>query len=190
MVQYRDITRGILLSTSPTKVYLSMSEQSIIDILIAIDAETIIASYPSGTAATPTSIDTPLIYMMVAQDDAVFGEGSKELKIRAKTLDVIRWRETTLALNGNYYGILYKFFALKGGELLSPPEPLMAAVQTPLPDPDDPLHPKIQTVNSYFWSTTVLMAGSTTYAFNFMVLDRSNNVLGYYFWDPFITISA
>ena len=47
--------------------------QQIIDILMVIDADTIVAGYPPGTAAQPTSIDKPLIWLVVNQGNAVFG---------------------------------------------------------------------------------------------------------------------
>ena len=164
--------------------------QSIIDILFAIDAETLVKDYPPGTAESPTSVDKPLIYLLVRSGNAVFGQASKELKINARTLDVIRWRETTLSLNSAYYGLLYKFFALRGDNLLSSPVPLVAEVQSPLPDPSNPTKPKTQTLHNYFWTSTVLKPGEVTYAFNFMVLDRDDNIHGYYFWDPFIAIKS
>lgn len=162
---------------------------SIIDLLIAIDAETLVASYPAGTAASPTSVEQPLIFMMVRQANAVFGEASKELKIRAQTEDQVRWRETTTTLNSSYFALMYKFFALRGTDLLSAPEPLVATVKVPLPDPANPLQPRTQEIKSYFWSSTILQPGETTYAFQFAVLDRHNTALGYYLWDPFIKIS-
>jgi nematocidal protein AidA len=169
-----------------------MSEQEnqqIIDVLLVIDAQTIVGSYPPGTAANPTSIDRPLIFMMVKTADVLFGQASKELKIKAQTLDEMRWRETTLSLNSAYFGLIYGFFALRGQDLLSTPSPLLAEVKTPLPNPQDPTHPTTQSIKNYFWSTTILKPGEATYAFNFMILDRHNAVQGYYFWDPFISIT-
>ena len=165
------------------------STPSIIDVLIVIDADTLIADYPGGTPANPMSVDQKLIYMMVRQDNGVFGEGTKELKIRAQTEDQLRWRETTTTLNSVYFGLMYKFFTLRGSELLSAPEALVATVKTPLPDPDNPLVPRTQEIKSYFWAATILQPGKTTYAFQFAILDRHNNPLGYYTWDPFISIT-
>jgi hypothetical protein len=163
---------------------------AIVDVLIIIDAETLLAAYPAGTAAHPTSVDQPLIQLVVRQANGVFGEGTKELKLTAETEDVIRWRETTTSLDGRYTGMLYKFFALRGAALISPPQPLVATVRTPLPDPADPLHPTSQTIASYFWTTTVLSPGETTYAFQFAVMDRAGHALGYFSWDPFIKITT
>lgn len=168
---------------------MSGSIPSIIDILIVIDAEGLVGAYPPGTPTQPTMVDKPLIYMMVRQENADFGNGSDELKVVAQTEDVIRWRETSLSLNGDYSAVLYDFFALRGDDLISKPEPLIATVKVPLPNPAAPLSPGYQTTSNYFWTSTVLSPGETTYAFRFAVMDRQGAIQGYFAWDPFIKIS-
>ena len=165
------------------------SGPSVIDVLIAVDAETIVASYEPGTPEAPSSIDRPLLYMIVRQGNAVFGDGSKELKIAAEVLDEIRWRATTLSLGAGRDVLLYQFVALHGGQLLSTPTPVLVHLTEPLPNPADPLHPSAQAAGNYFWNTTVLGTGSVTYTFQFAVADREGNMTGYYSWDPFITIT-
>ena len=165
--------------------------QEIIDVLIAVDTETIIAKF--GTNADPNKpvqiTDASLIFMITKTADAVSGNAGNELKIGAKTLDTIRWRETSLSLNAVYSALLYKFVAVTGGDLISPPIPLLAEEQTPLPDPSNPTVPKTQTIKTYFWNSTVLNPGEVTYHFNFMIIDRSGAIQGYYWWDPFIQIT-
>lgn len=176
-----------MIQAAPTAT--TGADSSIIDVLIAVDADTILTAYPSGTADAPTSIDKPLIFMIVRQPNAVFGNGSKELKLSASVLDEIRWRAVSLSLGADNDALLYKFFALRGDSLLSPPTPLLAHVQTPLPDPQDPLHPTTQAIENSFWTTQVLQQGSVTYAFQFTISNRAGTPLGYYAWDPFITIT-
>ena len=163
----------------------------IIDVLVAVDTDTIISKYGTNTDSTnPVQITDPsLIFMITKQADAVSGNAGSELKIGAKTLDTIRWRETSLSLNAVYSTLLYKFVSSSGEDLISPPTPLLAEVQDPLPDPSNPTSPKTQTIESYFWNSTVLKAGNVTYHFNFMILDRTGAVQGYYWWDPYIQIT-
>lgn len=161
----------------------------IIDLILVMDTAGLLAAYPPGSPEAPNSVDQPLIYMMVRQANAVFGEASKELKISARTGDILRWRASSLSLNSDSTAALYKFFALRGSDLLSPPAPLLAQIASPLPNPADPLHPGRQEIANAFWQSTILAPGNVTYAFQFMVLDRDNNPLGYFSWDPFITIS-
>lgn len=166
--------------------------EKIIDVLIAIDTESIINDY--GTNTDPNSpaqvaTDKNYIYMIVRSDEAVSGNAGAELTIAAKTLDVIRWRETSLTLNATYSTILYEFDSTNADGLITTPQPIVVEVKTPLPVASDPLHPSTQTINDYFWNCTVEKAGSVTYHFKFMILDRDNNVQGYYWWDPFIQIT-
>jgi hypothetical protein len=162
---------------------------NIIDVLIAVDAESLVANLAPGSASAPTPVTSDAIYMMVRSGNAVFGQGSKELKLSARTLDVIRWRMTSLSFNAGYFGLLYKFFALSGNPLISTPEPLLAQVNAPLPDPAHPTVPRTQTLQTYFWNCNVLAQGEVTYAFQFMICDRAGQPCGYYFWDPFIAIT-
>ena len=166
-------------------------DNSIIDVLIVIDEETILTDYgTNNTPDTPTQITKPnLIFMVTKQANVISGEAGTELKLSAKSLDVIRWREATLSLNSANTAILYKFVAASGGDLISQPVPLLADVTDPLPNPSDPTHPGSQTIKSYFWNSTVLSAGNVTYHFQFMIVDREGNIQGYYWWDPFITIT-
>lgn len=163
--------------------------QNIVDILMVIDAETLIQQYPKGTADNPTVVPAPLIYLIADSSFVDFGQASKELKIAIKSLDEIRWRSTTTSMNSDYFSLLYKFELKDGDPIISTPTPLLAEVQTPLPNMENPLQPKTQTIENYFWTSTALSQGEMTYTFYFMVLDRNNNPLGYYFWDPFIKIS-
>jgi hypothetical protein len=168
-----------------------ISTQEIIDVLIAVDTETVISKYGTNTDPdNPVQIKDPsLIFMITKSADAVSGNAGNELKIGAKTLDTIRWRETSLSLNAVYSAILYKFVTTSGQELISTPIPLIAKDQTPLPDPKNPTVPKTQTIETYFWTSTVLDPGDVTYHFNFMIVDRSGNIQGYYWWDPYIQIT-
>jgi len=164
----------------------------IIDVLIAIDVESIINNYGTNTDCNnPVQIDSNknYIYMIVRSDEAVSGNAGAELTIAAKTLDVIRWRETSLTLNCTYSTILYEFDSTDAAGLITTPQPIVVEVNTPLPVASDPLHPATQTINDYFWNCTVERAGSITYHFKFMIVDRDNNVQGYYWWDPFIRVT-
>ncbi len=169
-----------------------MAQEEIIQVLIAIDAETIIATL--GTNSDPNNpvqvTDASLIWMITKNADVVTGNAGNELNIKAETEDVIRWRESTLSLNSDYTALLYKFDQTGGDpDLISPPDPLLAKVKVPLPNSANPLQPGSQEIESYFWETTVLNPGTVTYHFMFMIVGRDGTVAGYYWWDPFITIS-
>ena len=162
---------------------------SIVDVIIAVDAESMVESLAPGSADNPTVIPMPLVFMMVKAADAVFGQASKELKFKAQTGDIIRWRAASLSLNDSFQVLLYKYHVVRGQELLSPPTPLIMQAKTALPNPATPTKPILQTRKYHFWQATVLMPGEVTYAFYMMVLDNNSKPLGFYYWDPFIAIT-
>ncbi|MEU4766467.1 inclusion body family protein [Actinosynnema sp. NPDC023794] len=161
-----------------------------INVLIVIDAETIIERYGKNSDPDrPTLIpdSSSLIYMTTRQDHIIGSPGS-ELTVKASPDDIIRWRETTLSLNSRYTSVLYKFDASSGANLIDTPEAKSVVVSEPLPNSHDPLHPTTQKINSFYWQCTVLETGSVTYHFSFMILDHTGAKQGYYYWDPFISI--
>ena len=165
----------------------------IIDVLIAIDSNLILQtpkySGPSN-AENPIWITDPnLIYMITRQANALSGQAGNELQIKAKVKDVIRWRESTLSLKLNSEVVLYDFVTTTGVNLFSMPRADVADAIIPLPDPNNILHPKIQTVEDFYWHSDMLKAGDVVYHFKFIILDASGNVKGYYAWDPFIHIT-
>lgn len=59
----------------------------------------------------------------------------------------------------------------------------------PLPNPQNPQQPGSQTIQSYYWSCNVNQPGSVTYHFQFGIYGSDSTPLGYYQWNPFITIT-
>lgn len=161
-----------------------------IDVMSVIDTQTIISTYGKNSDPNnPRQVSANMIYMVTRQGNALGGNGGGELNIGAETGDQIRWQATSATLDSEYNVIFYSFVATGGGNLISTPQANLAQMKTPLPNPQDPLHPTTQTVQVYYWSSNVNQPGRVTYHFNFMILDRHGNVQGYYWWDPFITIS-
>lgn len=163
--------------------------ENIINILMVMDADTLVEKYPGGTATNPIVIPEPLIYLVCDSAYVDFGQASKELKIAVKSLDEIRWRSTSISQDSANFSLLYAFKLVNGDNIISPPVALEAEAAEPLPDPTNPIAPKTQTVQNYFWNSTALSQGEATYTFYFMILDREGNPQGYYYWDPFIKIT-
>jgi hypothetical protein len=169
---------------------MGASMADIINILIAVDCETLAQQSLSTDSDHPTSIAENLVYAIVRQSNALSGQGGANLDVSARTGDIIRWRETSLSLNTEYQPIAYRFHVSQGAELLKDLGPETVEVTTPLPNPEDLLHPGTQTIKSYFWEAEVRNSGRATYQFSFMIVDRDSNVKGYCTWDPYITIKS
>ena len=177
-----------------------MSSQ--VDILCAIDAQTILEKYPnpSTNPAAPTVINNGLIYMTVKKDQALSGNGGGELKVGIHIGDNLRWREQTLSLNFEYSVQFYNFVS-SSQNLITLPPTLVGGVQadgtlsekdTAMPKHVSGAPPWLPTsINDapyHFWQSTAEAAGEVTYHWQFVIADDAGNVKGYFQWDPFIHI--
>ncbi|WP_424889331.1 inclusion body family protein [Streptomyces sp. XH2] len=171
------------------EVFPTPQNSQIIDVLVTFDAYTIVKNYPASTNPDrPTGISSSLIYMTTRQD-RIIGYPGAELNLKANPLDVIRWRESTLSLNTEYSALLYRFVPKSGEELISPPGPLVAEVVVPYPMRKPPEYSfETQDIKGHHWGTTALATGTVVYEFYFQLIDGSGKRIGYYRWDPRITI--
>lgn len=162
-----------------------------IDILAIVDTETILSTNGANSdPQKPTNASPGTVYLVTQQGKAMSGINSGSLKLSAEIGDEIRWQVVSATLSSEYTVLLYGFEEAEGGDLLSPPQEVATQAQTPLPNLQDPLHPTTQTIEVYYWSSTVKQPGSATYGFNFMILDRHNAIKGYYAWNIAIEISS
>ncbi len=182
-----------------------MNRSEIIDILVAIDAETIMANYPNGggTEAKPTLLDAnKYFYMVVKTASVVSGNAGGELDVSANIGDVIRWREVSLSVNFEYGVAFAGFRASSGGANIQLPPSLIGGVsgqtvyqvKTPMPKqtspPNSPPWGDVDKDAPYhFWQSTAMAAGKVTYQWVFQIFDQAGTSKGYFGWDPFISIS-
>ncbi|MEE4597496.1 inclusion body family protein [Streptomyces sp. DSM 41524] len=164
-----------------------MSE--IINVLIAFDAYSIAKRYPDASKdyTEPTYVDQSLIYMTTRQDRVV-GTSGAELNFRANPRDIIRWRETTLSLNSEYCALLYRY--VSDDPLISTPQVVIGDGTYPIPKDGATDRPDFETQDyeDHFWEADVKKIGEVTYHFYFQILDSDQQLVGYFQWDPFITI--
>lgn len=158
----------------------------IINVLIVIDAETIIQQLPSSLDPEyPTNVCSGMVYIIIRSDDRLIGDPSLTLSVRVG--DVIRWRATTPSYN-MLHSALFCDFKANPNELISPVQSRVTKVNSPYPDENDPDSPKRQIIIGNYWGCDVLKRGKVTYRFDFMILDRDNEVLGYYYSEASLEI--
>ncbi|EST18845.1 hypothetical protein M878_43815 [Streptomyces roseochromogenus subsp. oscitans DS 12.976] len=156
--------------------------------LIAFDAFTIVERYPnpSQDPARPTPVDPALIHL-TTQQDGVIGQSAHRLCVRADPGDVIRWRETTLSLGFDYSVLLYKYVVRTDRKLISDLQPVIVDALLPLPVSETDHEFETQAVLGHYWAAHVQRSGSDRYKFFFQLLSGKNR-LGFFRWDPQITI--
>ncbi|MFJ6621318.1 AidA/PixA family protein [Kitasatospora sp. NPDC091335] len=173
-----------------------MPQPEFIRVLIVFNAEDIVNDLGPGSQdpKNPTWVEAAAkyIYVTVKQANTVSGSTGAELNITAHVDDEIRWRETTYSLDDNFAALLYDYESTSN--LISKPQPSGPA-QARLPfstatSAGDTKYDATQKVQNSYWSANVTNPGSGSYTFSFQIIDRDGNLVGYYKWDPFLTITG
>ena len=173
-----------------------------IEILSVFDTQTILKDYappanptPSSPIGLPHPSGGPYKYMfMVAKDaNTISGQATGNLSIRANVNDQVQWRSASLSDNGAQSAIIYKIQKNGSGAdvLKLPPEVNVTYPYVPVPDESDPTKYKATEVPDYFLSSLVRRTGVENYLVYFYITDIVNGklkTLGYYYWDPAITV--
>ncbi|MEM7537778.1 MAG: inclusion body family protein [Chloroflexota bacterium] len=162
----------------------------VIDILIVVDAETIIKDYGrNNEPAEAAQINSDHVFMTVKEDQALSGQGGGDLEIKANVGDILRWRQTTISLGSGYSAMLCEFKQTAGKDLIINDGPRTNKVIVPLPNPNDVYHPNTQVITDYHWNGEVNDYGSEYYAFLFLITDRHGKTQGFYSWDPKVQVN-
>ncbi|KAF0249120.1 MAG: aidA [bacterium] len=173
-----------------------MSDQTqTIDILIAVDAETILSKFSNnlGSQDNPTHTLDQYLRMIARHNNTLLGIGNSGIDIKAEIGNNVRWRAASLSINFDYDVLIYRFSnpPLTQGQNLgyiSVPEALDGTIQEPVLNPDNPSQPVFREVTNYYWQSTIKKTGIIGYNFHFMITGRNGKVYGYFQGGGLITV--
>jgi len=161
-------------------------------VLVIVDVETLLARSPDASRSfdAPTRVDGGHLYVMAARDDGPLGRNDGRLELAVNPGDHLRIRGNALALRGEHI-VLFHGMAQESVDVLSPFELVLREKLTvPIPNFDDLLQPSGQSIDDQFWQSQVLGHGVVACDLDFMVLDKSCAVLGFFRWRLEIAISG
>ena len=149
-----------------------------------------------GTQSSPTSLgsyqSSDVYISMTAQNNVIVNDGGgSELTVAANSGDTLRWSMQTFDSNSDYTAYLYAG-TFNPSTNISPLVYLPVTTSSYLPTSSNPLAPPSLVHNSvYFAQGTVLQPGKQIqYALSFTLVNNANGkVVGYFSWDPFISVS-
>jgi len=183
------------------------SKTRTVDILVAIDCDQIIEDYggqddahkPSTEPLKPTQLSDPkkYIYMITKSSDVISGNAGDALNIKVKVGDVIRWRETSLTADFDSSTVFANFVGYTSAN--------DGRISDPRPEVDDKMEPQpvegappwkiaMKSTPYHYWQCEVKHKkegpdpGKVTYHWIFQIFDPDGKSLGYFAWDPWITI--
>ncbi|MQL47798.1 hypothetical protein GEA64_07320 [Photorhabdus khanii] len=169
-----------------------MSEQ-IIDILVTVDVKSILPQL-SQNKDNPGSIGNSYIYMIAHDAEGIKCQAESELNITASNGDVIRWREASLSIDGDYSLVFYDFYPQGNNGFISDISFKYGNEMAYVPVEYNNRDVKVGPAPGHYWEVDVLRDAKkgeynvVTYQFWFQVLDSEGHCKGYGSWDPYITI--
>ncbi|MEA1676227.1 AidA/PixA family protein [Nitrospirillum sp. BR 11163] len=170
---------------------------STIDIDVVIDTQAVKAlTLNSGNSSiNPLPITHNYAYMITQPNYAISGQASGDLSIRAQEDDIVRWWTISLYADTRVYAVIYNITKINNNDPTILADFVYSThVQTvPVPNPGDPVHYTMKNEDVSYVQADVEATGTEFYGVSFYLVqinpDGSNSVIGYYNWDPKITVN-
>ena len=159
---------------------------NIIDVLIAVDCESIISTYGENDAPNnPPMMEYESLYMVIRGDNSLNYNKSPYLYLKASaendlSATSIRWRVHSLSMGFGYEAFLTNFVLYAGKDVVSQPQPRVLQTKSFFPDKSNQGQLISQEVGDKFWESTVLQPGYIAYFFYLAIVDHTGKVRGYY----------
>lgn len=163
---------------------------NIINISVNCNTTAIIKKYskPNISPDNPAWINYKHVYFTTTQGNRVSGQPGGELAIKAQVGDIIHLQETSLPCGFENTVIFYRITPSLDVHLIEKPYLKKAIHCRLIPNPTEPARPRCEKIENYFWESTILKTGYSTYHFNFLIVDKNCKLLGYFYCNPFISI--
>jgi hypothetical protein len=169
-----------------------------INILIAIDTDSVKAQFPNGSKDpnNPTGISHNLGYMVATGTKVNSGQGTGDLSITALVGDTVRSFATSGSDNFEDAVLLYGMPRFSGDQVFSDFLYQNFTKSTVIPNSaTQPLPAKIVDEDFWFYQASVIKKGTENYGVRFGLYTRDLTtglpvLYGYYWWDPQITVAG
>ncbi|WP_299999510.1 inclusion body family protein [uncultured Cedecea sp.] len=172
------------------------SSNKIINILVVIDTDSVIndfkGKYVSKDYTKPTSISHNYSYMVTTSAHSISGSGTADLNIKANVGDVIRW--TGISESGNFDSsvLIYGVPKFKGDNVFVDPTFKSFSKRSMTPKQGGPFPVTFRDQINWFLQADIHQTGKEHYNIQFGVYYRptggEQELFGYFYWDPTITV--
>ena len=154
------------------------------NVLLIIDAESVLARYPtpSTDASKPTLMTDGLVFF-------VTGNSSKEIAINDSNITLpvdigrgIHFRGRSVSLIAEHSVVLYGMTVANNTILTAPTLEVHPGLTVPAPDPANPTKPGSHKADDHYWSCTPKAPGIAECGLSFMLVNQQCEAVGYFHW--------
>src|SRR5476649_594394 len=162
------------------------------NVLLVVDAESLLAKYPTPSleAENPTTISDGFIVVINGVHAAQSIKNDSQLTLTASNGKTFHIRGRTVSLIAEHSVVFYDM-AVGDTQALSPPKLVVhAGLTVPAPDATNPTQPGSHQADDHYWECSQLSPGVADCELSFMLVDKSCEVVGYFSWKVEAKLSA
>lgn len=162
------------------------------NVLLVVDAESLLSKYPTPSldAQTPTAIADGFIFVARENTAKEIVTNDSTLTLTARTGKSFHLRGRTVTLMADHSVVFYGM-TVGDSQVLSPPKLLVkSGLTVPAPDPANPTQPLSHPADDHFWECSQLSPGIAACQLNFMLVNQNCEAVGYFSWAVEVKLSA
>jgi hypothetical protein len=201
------VTKADILGINSNSLYYLFHYEkgmimAFINILVAVNAAELAerlgdGSMQPGSVSGPTNLGawggSDVFVSMITQNSYIASnQGGSELDVKANSGDTVRWTASTFDGDTDYTAFLYNG-SFNPSASITTLSYFNMQTSVYLPSGSDPVNGTLQLFhnNAYATQGTVIEAGQKIqYTLSFKLVNNSTGaVIGYFVWDPFISIA-
>ncbi|MFJ7793240.1 AidA/PixA family protein [Pseudomonas sp. NPDC096950] len=159
------------------------------NVLLVVDAESLLAKYPTPSleAENPTTISDGFIFVASGIDNV---KNDSKLTLTTNNGKTLHIRGRTVSLIAEHSVVFYDM-TVGDSQVLSPPTlQVNSDLTVPAPDPENPTQPGSHQADDHYWECAHLSPGVAACELSFMLVNQSCEVVGYFSWEVEVTLSA
>ncbi|MFJ2712451.1 AidA/PixA family protein [Pseudomonas sp. NPDC087346] len=168
----------------------SSGDTSAHNILLIIDAESLLTHYPSPSqdAAKPTGISDGFIFFAAGNTSKEIVINDSKITLPVDIGQLIHLRGRTVSLITDHSAVIYGMTVDNSGILSNPALEVHTGLTVPAPNPQSPTEPSSHKADDHFWACTTKKPGTVKCELSFMLVNQQCEAVGYFHWTTEIVI--
>ncbi|WP_426205590.1 AidA/PixA family protein [Pseudomonas sp. TWP3-1] len=152
------------------------------NVLLVIDAESVLTGYPdpSADAANPTSITDEFIFIITAANSKKIATNDSNVTLTVEIDRDLHFRSRSISLIAEHSVAVYNMTTDDSAVLSEPKLEVHQDLTVPAPDHTNPTVPASHRADDHFWVCTPKTFGTAQCALNFMLVNQQCEAVGYF----------
>ncbi|MFJ7313172.1 AidA/PixA family protein [Pseudomonas sp. NPDC098747] len=161
------------------------------NVLLIIDAESVLARYPkpSMDVTQPTSITNDLVFFITGHNSQKIVVNDSHIKLPVEIGRNLHFRARSISLIAEHSVVVYSMTVGNSAVMTPPRLEVHPGLTVPAPDPVNPTKPGSHKADDHYWVCKATTSGTAQCELNFMLINQQCEAKGYFVWPVGIEIT-